>query len=265
MNSLFFYDTRIGKVAIADNGRAVILLKFFRDGRTACDRADESRTAYDRVDENGTSCGRTDESWTSCNGADESQTSCDRTYEGWTACDRADENGTACDRTDENGTGTAVGCMAEDAEMLLRRTFGNLRVLAGGSPFAISETPLIREAARQLYEYLDGKRKVFCVPLELEGTPFQKKVWQALTEIPYGQTRTYREIAERIGNPKAARAVGMANNRNPAAVFVPCHRVIGADGSLVGYAGGLDIKKKLLDLERMHTPDKMTGGNEVSI
>lgn len=114
----------------------------------------------------------------------------------------------------------------------------------------LNETPLIRKAAEQLMEYLAGKRKAFDLPLEPEGTPFQKAVWKALTGIPYGKTRTYKDIAESIGNPKACRAVGMANNKNPIAILIPCHRVIGAGGKLVGYAGGLDIKKKLLDLEK---------------
>lgn len=114
----------------------------------------------------------------------------------------------------------------------------------------VAETALIKEAAKQLKEYLAGNRRVFDIPLALEGTSFQKAVWKALTDIPYGETRSYREIAESIGRPKACRAVGMANNKNPAAIFVPCHRVIGSDGKLVGYAGGMDIKRKLLALEK---------------
>lgn len=114
----------------------------------------------------------------------------------------------------------------------------------------LHETALIRQAAKQLNEYLAGKRKTFDLPLEPGGTPFQKAVWHALTGIPYGETRTYREIAEIIGNPKACRAVGMANNKNPIAIIIPCHRVIGTGGKLIGYAGGLDIKKKLLELEK---------------
>lgn len=85
---------------------------------------------------------------------------------------------------------------------------------------------------------------------ELKGTEFQKKVWKQLTYIPYGETRTYKEIAVAIGNPKASRAVGMANNKNPITIVVPCHRVVGSNGKMVGYAGGLDMKKKLLDLEK---------------
>lgn len=101
----------------------------------------------------------------------------------------------------------------------------------------------------QLLEYFHGKRTNFELPLQMEGTPFQKKVWKELLRIPYGETRSYVEIATAIGNPKAARAVGMANHHNPIAIIVPCHRVIGKDGKLVGYASGLAIKKQLLELE----------------
>lgn len=101
----------------------------------------------------------------------------------------------------------------------------------------------------QVEEYLKGSRRTFDFPYKLYGTEFQKKVWQGLCKIPYGETRTYGEIATAIGNPKAARAVGMANNKNPIILAVPCHRVIGVNGKLVGYAGGLDMKKELLKLE----------------
>ena len=111
------------------------------------------------------------------------------------------------------------------------------------------ETPLIKEACRQLSEYLKGERKTFDLPLNPKGTDFQKRVWRALCDIPYGETRSYKQIAEAIGNPKAVRAVGMANNRNPITIVVPCHRVIGADGKLVGYGGGLEMKEFLLRLE----------------
>ncbi|MCL2808440.1 MAG: methylated-DNA--[protein]-cysteine S-methyltransferase [Treponema sp.] len=112
-----------------------------------------------------------------------------------------------------------------------------------------SETPLIKETAKQLDEYFNGKRKVFDLPLNANGTEFQKKVWQALQTIPYGQTCNYERIAVLIGKPKACRAVGMANNKNPIAIIIPCHRVIGKDGKLTGYAGGLELKQKLLQLE----------------
>ncbi len=101
----------------------------------------------------------------------------------------------------------------------------------------------------QLDAYFAGDRSGFDVALALDGTEFQRQVWAALVEIPYGQTRSYGDIARRIGRPGASRAVGSANNANPVAIIVPCHRVIGADGSLVGYGGGLDRKQHLLDLE----------------
>ena len=112
------------------------------------------------------------------------------------------------------------------------------------------ETPLIRKAYSQLTEYLQGERKTFDLPISLKGTPFQQQVWKALCEIPYGETRSYKQIAEAIGNPKSVRAVGMANNKNPLLVVVPCHRVIGANGKLVGYAAGIEKKEFLLKLEK---------------
>ncbi len=117
----------------------------------------------------------------------------------------------------------------------------------------IQETPLIMRAYNQLEEYFEGKRKTFGLPLAPEGTAFQKKVWKALTQIPYGKTANYKDIALSVGNKKACRAVGMANNKNPIIIIIPCHRVIGANGGLRGYAYGLDIKKQLLDLEEAHT------------
>lgn len=107
-------------------------------------------------------------------------------------------------------------------------------------------------AFKQINEYFEGKRKTFDFLIKAEGTDFQKKVWRALCAIPYGETRTYKEIAQAVGSPKACRAVGMANNRNPISFAVPCHRVIGADGSLVGYGGGLDLKHTLLQMERLN-------------
>jgi methylated-DNA-[protein]-cysteine S-methyltransferase len=109
--------------------------------------------------------------------------------------------------------------------------------------------PVLIEAERQLNEYFAGKRKTFSVKLDFIGTPFQKKVWQAMLRIPFGETRTYGELAKQIGDPRAARAVGAANGRNPIAIIGPCHRVIGASGKLTGYAGGLDAKERLLALE----------------
>lgn len=115
----------------------------------------------------------------------------------------------------------------------------------------IIETKLIAETARQLEEFLNGTRKEFDVKLNPRGTDFQHKVWNALRNIPYGETRSYKQIAEAVGNGKASRAVGMANHNNPIMIIVPCHRVIGANGKLVGYAGGLNIKEQLLNIERM--------------
>lgn len=109
--------------------------------------------------------------------------------------------------------------------------------------------PLLREAARQLAEYFAGKRRTFTVKLNMTGTPFQKKVWKALLKIPFGQTRSYAEIAHSIGHPKAVRAVGAANGRNPVSIIAPCHRVIGSNGKLTGFAGGLPAKAHLLKLE----------------
>lgn len=116
------------------------------------------------------------------------------------------------------------------------------------------ETEVIKETYRQLSEYLDGKRELFDIPIKTQGTDFQEKVWKALKQIPYGETRSYKEIAIEIGNPKAMRAVGMANNRNPIMIVIPCHRVIGANGQLIGYGGGLDVKEKLLTLEKAKYP-----------
>jgi len=113
---------------------------------------------------------------------------------------------------------------------------------------------VVKAARAQLAEYFAHKRKVFDLPLLLQGTPFQKQVWQALQQIPYGETRTYGEIAAAILKPKAARAVGMANHNNHIIIIVPCHRVIGSNGSLTGYAGGVDVKDYLLKLEKSNSP-----------
>ena len=112
------------------------------------------------------------------------------------------------------------------------------------SPSTLTDT-----VAAQLREYFAGERQAFDFPYVLTGTEFQRRVWDELTRIPYGQTRTYGQVAQAIGKPGASRAVGMANNRNPLLVVVPCHRVVGADGSLTGYAAGLDMKQALLELE----------------
>ncbi len=118
--------------------------------------------------------------------------------------------------------------------------------------FPIEETPLLKEANAQLTAYFDGVLKKFDLPLQPGGTEFQKEVWNALCQIEYGQTVSYQDIAHSIGRPNAARAVGHANNQNPIPIFIPCHRVIGKNGSLVGYGGGLEVKRRLLDLEQTY-------------
>ena len=118
--------------------------------------------------------------------------------------------------------------------------------------YAEAETPLLCKAAKQITEYFAGERTVFDLPLRLHGTEFQQKVWAALCTIPYGETRSYKQIAEQTGNPRACRAVGMANNRNPVSIIVPCHRVVGHNGALTGYGGGLPAKEYLLKLEQGH-------------
>lgn len=115
--------------------------------------------------------------------------------------------------------------------------------------YYLKETDILKEAGKQLDEYFKGKRKEFSLPLRPKGTEFMKRVWRELEKIPYGETRSYKDIAIASGSNKAYRAVGMANNRNPIPIFIPCHRVIGADKTLVGYGGGLKIKEFLLKLE----------------
>ncbi|ABR49641.1 methylated-DNA--protein-cysteine methyltransferase [Alkaliphilus metalliredigens QYMF] len=115
----------------------------------------------------------------------------------------------------------------------------------------INETPLLQEAAQQLQSYLTGDSKEFNLPLKPSGTDFMEQVWESLCKIPYGKTVSYKEIAVDVDSPKAVRAVGLANNRNPIPIFIPCHRVIGSDGSLVGYGGGLELKERLIGLETM--------------
>ncbi|TLY60113.1 MAG: methylated-DNA--[protein]-cysteine S-methyltransferase [Gammaproteobacteria bacterium] len=109
--------------------------------------------------------------------------------------------------------------------------------------------PILLQAQRQLREYFAGHRTTFTIQLDMAGTEFQKKVWQALLAIPFGETRSYADIARQLGNPRATRAVGAANGRNPVSIITPCHRAIGSDGSLTGFAGGLDAKRYLLRLE----------------
>ena len=141
---------------------------------------------------------------------------------------------------------TSIGCLglAERDGVIIE-----LALKARPAAEPLPEPDLIRRVFAQIEEYLAGRRKHFDVPLYAEGTPFMRRVWDALCRIPYGETRSYKDIAAAIGQPAAMRAVGMANNRNPIALIIPCHRVIGADGKLVGFGGGLDMKRYLLDLE----------------
>ena len=142
---------------------------------------------------------------------------------------------------------TPVGklCIWEEDDSITRVTWSKVP-----QEYIQEETELILNCKIQLEEYFAGNRKQFDLPLAPKGTDFQKRVWKALTDIPYGETRTYGEIAAAVGSPKAARAVGMANNKNPIGIIVPCHRVVGADGKLVGYAGGMEKKEWLLNLEQ---------------
>ena len=144
---------------------------------------------------------------------------------------------------------TPVGPMAlAEEENLLT----HLWLPGQGYPrIAPHETELLAEGKRQLLEYLTGLRREFSLPLGPRGTPFQMEVWRALEAIPYGETITYGELARRIGRPKAVRAVGQANHRNPLPILLPCHRVVGANGTLTGYGGGLELKEWLLRLEGM--------------
>lgn len=130
--------------------------------------------------------------------------------------------------------------------------FGKLRRLdlLPGYQYKTQSTPLTRKALAQITAYLTGTQRQFTLPLHIQGTPFQRQVWQVLQKISYGQTLSYGDVAKRIGKPKAARAVGMACNRNRIGLVIPCHRVIGSSGALTGYAGGLKHKAKLLQLEQ---------------
>ncbi|MDR2827050.1 MAG: methylated-DNA--[protein]-cysteine S-methyltransferase [Candidatus Adiutrix intracellularis] len=137
--------------------------------------------------------------------------------------------------------------ITEDNGAITHVYFGRKTKLSG---YKIAETPLIQEAAAQLRKYFDGERIEFNLPLAPLGTPFQRTVWKVLQTIPTGEIRSYQDIAVLIERPQAAQAVGMANHRNPIAIIIPCHRVIGKNGNLTGYAGGLNIKRYLLDLEK---------------
>lgn len=140
--------------------------------------------------------------------------------------------------------------LAGDDEGLRYLLFANGRRGARPKPEWEPDRATLKEPEQQLTAYFSGKLRAFDVPLAPAGTTFQQQVWRALCDIPYGETTSYGELAQRIGNPKAVRAVGLANGSNPIAIIIPCHRVIGSDGSLIGYGGGLPIKKALLELER---------------
>lgn len=133
-------------------------------------------------------------------------------------------------------------CIEDDGEAVTA-------LYLGGDGLKDCDSGLLDRTEQEIREYFDGKRKVFDIPLHLKGTEFQKKVWAALQEIPYGETRSYSELAAMAGNPAACRAVGGANHHNPVMILVPCHRVIGKNGDLTGFGGGLEVKKYLLDLE----------------
>lgn len=136
--------------------------------------------------------------------------------------------------------------IAEKDNCICNVSFGTLN-------YKEKETYLIKKTYSQLKEYFAGNRKIFDIPISANGTEFQIKVWEELQKIPYGKIRTYKEIAENIGNKNASRAVGMANNKNPIAIIIPCHRVIGSNGDLTGYAGGIKLKQYLLNLEKQNS------------
>lgn len=145
-----------------------------------------------------------------------------------------------CERAVDSPIGILT--LESDGSCVISLRFGDQR---RGMP----SCPVLEQAAQELAEYFSGARRVFTVPLSLRGTEFQRMVWGQLARIPYGETATYAKVAAEIGKPSACRAVGNANNRNPLPIFIPCHRVIGANGSLVGYAGGVAAKRTLLELE----------------
>lgn len=137
--------------------------------------------------------------------------------------------------------------ITEDKKAIIGLSFHKSEKLAAMA--VEKESPLIKQAYQQLQEYFAGNRKQFNLPLSPVGTPFQQKVWTALQTIPYGETASYQDIAIKVGCPKGPRAIGMANNKNPIAIIIPCHRIIGKSGKMVGYGGGLPIKEFLLALE----------------
>lgn len=143
--------------------------------------------------------------------------------------------------------------LSSDGEALTGLVFEEERHPQDRSAAVEEAVPVLLDAERQILEYLGGWRKSFDLPIRPQGTEFQQRVWGKLCEIPYGETISYLQLAVRVGNEKAVRAVGLANGKNPISIVVPCHRVIGADGKLVGYGGGVWRKEKLLELEGMRS------------
>ena len=145
---------------------------------------------------------------------------------------------------------TIIGKLAliSDDEALIKISFGGLELM--NEKLSNEKNAILTQAETELQQYFSKRRKKFTVPIKITGSAFQTSCYNALLEIPYGEVRSYRDIAEHIGNIKACRAVGMANNKNPLPIIIPCHRVIGINGSMTGYAGGIDAKKTLLILEK---------------
>ncbi len=139
--------------------------------------------------------------------------------------------------------------ITEQRGFITSLSFGNYKNAGKVLPDKKFLTETINQAFSQLEEYLNGKRKEFSLPLNPKGTPFQQKVWSALLTIPYGETRSYKDVAMQIGKPNASRAIGMANHENPIPIFIPCHRVVSSDCTLGGYSGSLDVKMQLLQIE----------------
>lgn len=208
--SLFVYDSPLGQILIIENGIAITHLYF----------ANRAATAITQI-----------------NGA---------------ASTVAHETAWNTNRAIDTGSYEAAcstnKSAATDSQDVVWCT--NKAAKTGSHEAMWRETALLKEAGRQLQEYFSGQRKKFSLPLAPAGTVFQHSVWNALKDIPYGETRSYGQIARTLGKAKAARAVGRANNKNPISIIIPCHRVIGADGKLVGYGGGLDKKAYLLALEK---------------
>jgi O-6-methylguanine DNA methyltransferase len=151
--------------------------------------------------------------------------------------------------------------LAASQKGLVRLEFEGREVKLNPATTELRESkPALAPYLRELNEYFAGERRQFSIPLDLRGTEFQLACWHELLKIPYGETRSYRDIAQAIGHPHAFRAVGMSNNRNPVAIVVPCHRVIASSGSLCGYGGGLDLKRKLLDLEQANLHPRLPLG-----